>query len=69
MEQENYEMLLQRLNELDNKIGETGKRIDDVTDFNRTLLNTKEPSQPQKSKEERMAYLEKKLKEGLGYAK
>lgn len=69
MEQENYEMLLQRINEVDNKINETSKRIDDVTDFNRTLLNTKEPSQPQKSKEVRMAYLEKKLKGGLGYAK
>lgn len=61
MEEENYNILLEKLQAYDQKISELEEKIKDVTAFNKTLLNTSAPvtSTP---KEDRLAKLEEKLK-------
>ncbi len=67
MENENYQILLDKLAEYDEKIASLQKKIEDVTTFNRTLLTTKssEISSTPTDKAKRHQELEKKLKEAL----
>ena len=66
MENENYQLLLDKLKEYDSKIEELEQKVKDVTSFNRTLLNT-HSSETNSSQDatKRHNELEKKLKEAL----
>lgn len=67
MENENYQLLLDKLKEYDSKMEELEKMVKDVTSFNRTLLNTHSTGDASSSQsaEARHKELEKKLKEAL----
>ena len=65
MDEETYKQLLERIQTLEDKISATDKKVDDVSNFNRALLNTKEPPGKEVSKEEHKKELEKKLKEAI----
>lgn len=63
MENENYDLLLEENKKLSAKIEELEKRITDVCNFNKSLLNTKGGSEtPQGDNKEK---LRKRLEEGL----
>lgn len=61
MEQENYDLLLTRFEEIESKLKQQEERLKDMIDFNKSLLNQKEVVQETKSNED----LEDKLKRGL----
>lgn len=63
MEQENYELLLQRLEQQDKRLEQMERRCNDIIAMNNTLYNTKEAVKPKDNKET----LWKRLKEGLRY--
>lgn len=67
MENENYQLLLDKLKEYDSKIEGLEKMVKDVTSFNRTLLETHSTGDTNSSQsaEARHKELEKKLKEAL----
>lgn len=67
MENENYQILLDKLKEYDAKIESLQKKVEDVTAFNRTLLTTKASDLPNshEDKVKRHKELESKLKEAL----
>lgn len=67
MENENYQILLDKLKEYDVKIESLQKKVEDVTAFNRTLLTTKSSDLPNSTedKAKRHKELESKLKEAL----
>ena len=66
MEDENYNLLLQRLQEQDTKIEAIEKRCKDLIALNEALYNTKdEPTSINKA--ERHDELKKKLKGGMRY--
>lgn len=68
MEDNNYQVLLDKLNELSNRMDKYDQSLEEVTEFNRTLLNSKEPLSPNVDKDKRKEELGKKLKEGLRHA-
>lgn len=62
MEQENYEMLLNRFTELEEKLQLQEERLKDMVEFNKSLLNQKqEPPIKQDSTQD----LKDKLEKGL----
>lgn len=67
MENENYQLLLDKLKSYDSKIEELEKMVKDVTSLNRTLLNTNSSGSADSSQSavERHKELENKLKEAL----
>lgn len=67
MENENYQLLLDKLKEYDSKIEALENKVKDVTSLNRDLLNTRSTQEPNSSQSalERHKELEKKLKEAL----
>lgn len=67
MEEENYQLLLDKLKDYDSKIASLEKKVADVTAFNKTLLTTKSSDLPNSHEDQvkRHQELEKKLKEAL----
>lgn len=67
MEEENYQLLLDKLKDYDSKITALEKKVADVTAFNKTLLTTKSSDLPNSSQDaqKRHQELEAKLKEAL----
>lgn len=48
MDNENYETLLAKIEELENRINDSQKHVNDIVEFNKTLLNTKQVVNTQK---------------------
>lgn len=67
MSDENYKLLLERLDKQDALIEAQNKKLQDIAAMNSALLSHDEPRQVQSS-EERRKELEKKLKGGLFHA-
>lgn len=65
MDEETYKALLERIDNLEKRISNTDKKVEDVTSFNRALLNRSEPTGKQGSDKARKEELAKKLKEAL----
>lgn len=61
MEQENYEMLLNRFTELEEKLHAQEERLKDMVEFNKSLLNQKQEPINQDSTQD----LKDKLEKGL----
>lgn len=61
MEQENYEMLLNRFTELEEKLQLQEERLKDMVEFNKSLLNQKQEPVKQDSTQD----LKDKLEKGL----
>lgn len=61
MEQENYEMLLNRFTELEEKLHAQEERLKDMVEFNKSLLNQKQEPIKQDSTQD----LKDKLEKGL----
>lgn len=61
MEQENYEMLLNRFTELEDKLKTQEERLKDMIEFNKSLLNQKQ----EPIKEDSTQDLKEKLEKGL----
>lgn len=68
MSNDNYKLILERLDSQDKKIEALEKENKDIASMNRALMFTKESSSPAVSKDEEHKMLEKKLKEALKYA-
>lgn len=61
MEQENYEMLLNRFTDLEEKLQAQEERLKDMVEFNKSLLNQKQEPIKQDSTQD----LKDKLEKGL----
>lgn len=61
MEEENYEMLLNRFTEIEEKLQAQEERLKDMVDFNKSLLNQKQEPIKQDSTQD----LKDKLEKGL----
>lgn len=61
MEQENYEMLLNRFTDLEEKLHAQEERLKDMVEFNKSLLNQKQEPINQDSTQD----LKDKLEKGL----
>lgn len=68
MSEENYNALMERLKQQDEKIATLEKKFHDVSAMNSVLLRTTGDGSQVQTKPERMKELEKKLKGGLNHA-
>lgn len=70
MEDENYQAMLDKLKEQDEKIVALTKRCEDIIKFNSTLLNaTQDEESSSNKKSANLKELDKRLKEGLRWHK
>lgn len=68
-EKTGYDLLLERMEQMQKTIEDQNKRIEDVVSFNKSLLNRSVDNATGETPEQKNARYEKTLKEGLHYGK